>query len=127
MTPDEATTWAGFNGTVTRRSSLDGKSHNGRGYIEETTWIEPALDNRWSDLDKLRWWAAVVSHDTGLSVTVQTDNRMRVIRSWDTYQVDIGHISIASIGTFDRTWDYLAGMLAGAQAARFHDQTPHDD
>jgi hypothetical protein len=111
----------GFDGTVTRLGDGEGSSW--------TTWIEPPLDNRWSDLEKLRWWAAVVSHDTGLSITVSesrktrvTQGRTHVIRAAGDYMVDIGRKSVANTGSFARTWDHLTGILRGAEAIGFQDQ-----
>ncbi|WP_275558514.1 hypothetical protein [Streptomyces sp. 5-6(2022)] len=79
--------------------------------------IEPPLDPAWSDLNKLRWHAAVTAHDTGIAATVQDA----------TYTIDgkpvPGHYDIivgaSSIGPFDfrSAWDYLNGVSTGATAA----------
>lgn len=103
-----------FDGTVKRCHAGAGPSW--------TTWIEPPLDNRWTDLTKLEWWAAVVSYDTGLPVKVRKA-RMRGVFGTKDYMVeidtpDLASASVAMTGPFDHTWDHLAGVLRGAQAAR---------
>jgi hypothetical protein len=104
----------GFDGTVKRLSKGEGSGW--------TTWIEPRLDNRWSDLDKLRWHAAVVSHDTGLAVTVSENGKTGVLRPRGDYLVDIGRTSVANTGSFTHTWDHLTGIMRGAQSIRFQDK-----
>lgn len=78
--------------------------------------IEPPLDETWDDLTKLHWQAAVVAHDTGLTVHVG-DGALRVaggapIPGW--YTLSVGHTSTSPL-TFGTAWAYLNGVSVGAQ------------
>lgn len=96
--------------------------------VRDTTGdhIEPPLDESWDDLTKLRWHAAVVAHETGLSITVEDGARRTQdgtpIRGW--YGLSVGPIGSAAF-TFDGAWTYLNGVSAGAVAAvRRHGPPP---
>lgn len=78
------------------------------------TRIEPALDQKWTDVEKLAWHAAVVALDTGLPVSVYggASNGRRQL-----YGVTTGSSSHASY-SFDEAWIFLNGLRAGVQASR---------
>lgn len=87
--------------------------------------IEPPLDESWSDLDKLRWWAAAVAVDTGLRVSVsESEQRTRRHGRWvperGLYSVSVGS-SFRSGATFNNCWTFLSGVCTGAQQARRHE------
>lgn len=89
--------------------------HDARG-----SHIEPPFDECWSDGIKLTWMAAVVTHDTGLPVTIhggaRLDREGRPIPGW--YSVNVGACSIAAYN-FREAWVYLTGVSTGAtQQAR---------
>jgi hypothetical protein len=80
----------------------------------------PALNQSWSDLEKLQWLAALVSGETGLTLTVGK------ARYWRGGIPQRGYYSIAlrygrtssSCGPYDygSAWVYLNGIQAGATA-----------
>lgn len=74
--------------------------------------IEPPLDQSWSDLDKLRWQAAVVR--------VDNDGTVATVYEQPTpgqYGISAGRASIASFD-FYGAWTYLNGFSHGLQTAR---------
>lgn len=87
---------------------------------EHGSHVEPPLEQSWSNLDKLRWHAALVEHETGITVRVVTGalsakplGRWRVVP--DSYSFRVGH---GQIGSFDyrEAWTYLNGVADGAKA-----------
>lgn len=80
----------------------------------------PELNQSWSDLMKLKWLAALVSGETGLSVTVGK------ARYWSGGIPQRGYYSIgmrygrtsSAAGPYDYSsaWVYLNGIQAGAVA-----------
>jgi hypothetical protein len=80
--------------------------------------IEPPFESSWSDLEKLTWSAAVVSHDTGVKVTIREgDVKVRRFGVWHTIPGE--YIAIytnhsAMIGRFQEAWSWLNGFSAGA-------------
>lgn len=92
------------------------KDSTGRSYIE------PELNPEWDALTKLRWHAAVVSHDTGLDVRVSDRSSSRWRRGrWEqipgTYSIRCGSSSIASFD-YNEAWVFLTGLEMGVDAAR---------
>jgi hypothetical protein len=84
---------------------------------------DPALDQAWSSLDKLRWKAALVSASTGLTVRVNNARAWRnKVRIQGVFDVSVtgpnGYWSTCCPGNLDNTWTYLNGAETGAQAAR---------
>lgn len=85
---------------------------------DERHWsshVEPALDPRWTPLDKLRWHAAVVSLDCGLEVTV-----MEHPNNW---QINVrnprnGRHTNMAISEYSSCWDYMTGVGVGALVER---------
>jgi ABC-type Fe3+ transport system substrate-binding protein len=79
--------------------------------------IEPPLDATWTDLTKLQWQAAVVAHDTGLTVQVRDRARLnggRPIDGW--YGISVGSNS-GSAYDFHEAWTFLTGVAVGASQA----------
>ena len=80
--------------------------------------IEPALDQRWSELDQLRWKAGVVAADAGIRVEIQTNVLRRNGR------VVPGRYGIAYMGgggyacDFECMWSLLNGIELGAKLAK---------
>ena len=84
---------------------------------------EPPCDESWSDLDKLRWLAALVSSKTGLRVSVHPAEQRTKIRGRGRvepglYGVNVG-FAATSGQSFHSAWTLLTGIDIGAeQAAR---------
>lgn len=77
---------------------------------ERGSHIEPPLDPKWSDLEKLRWHASVSALDGGIDVKVH-------VTSSGSYSVQVGMSSAQGCGFYD-AWTYIAAATVGAQAAR---------
>jgi len=82
--------------------------------------IEPPLSSLEgaNDLDRLRWNAAVVSHDSGVKVKVgpakEWVNGKPVTGVYDIYTKN----STLGAGNFNSAWSVLIGISLGADAAR---------
>lgn len=91
--------------------------------------IEPPLSSfeDANDLDRLRWNAAVVSHDSGIKVEVgpakQWTNDKLVTGVYDIYTPN----STLGAGDFHSAWSVLIGISIGADAVREErkEQEPH--
>lgn len=70
------------------------------------SYIDPPLDENWSDLVKLGWHACVVSLDADLPP-------IKVYQHPHNYQVEN-----SSTGGFHRTWALINGIEIGARLAR---------
>lgn len=89
---------------------------------ESGSHIEPPLDETWTDLDKLRWHAAVVAADTGLRVSVQAaEQYTKAGVRWEIevglYSVNVGFSATSGL-RFDRAWTYLNGVSTGSAQTR---------
>lgn len=79
--------------------------------------IEPPLDQRWDDLTKLQWKAAVVGLDCGVTPVIEKcDTHVGVTGIWipvrGRYMVLLpGRTS--TTGNFYDTWSFLNGFEAG--------------
>lgn len=74
------------------------------------SWIEPPYDNRWDELTRLRWHAAVAEHDCGVSVRVVVSrNGPR-----PDYNVLAGRASVAPL-SFTEALSFINGVCIGAQ------------
>jgi len=87
-----------------------------------TEWgsrIEPPLDQSWSDLEKLRWHAAVVGVDAGV-VAPRVDVCDYSSRRFGIWFPNRGYYTVQGCGPlrYAEAWDYLNGMLAGAKLVR---------
>ncbi len=86
-------------------------------------WPEPALDQSWDEVTKLRWKAGVVLAETGVSVTVVTNSSLRknLLGHWKpergVFSLGIGNSSHSAY-TYREAWDFLNGVAAGAAAAK---------
>lgn len=81
---------------------------------ERGSYVEPALDQSWSESEKLAWHAAVVAYDSGIPVGLYShagDDRA------DLYGVTMAGGSMAAY-TFGSAWTILNGIAAGARAGR---------
>ena len=72
--------------------------------------IEPPLDPAWSPLDRLRWLAAVVRWDAGLTLTVTH------FLDSDTFGIN-GHGHSLGGVTFGDAWRSIVDLGLGAQMA----------
>lgn len=86
---------------------------------ERGSRIEPPMNQRWSDLDKLRWQAAVVATDTGQEVVVTAGGeQVKRFGRWvdvpGSYSIRVGGSSIGSFN-FGSAWTFLTGVSIGAQ------------
>lgn len=88
---------------------------------------DPELDQKWSDLKKLRWNAAFVELETGIKLRVgHARYSVGGIPRFGYFSINAnaGHIASASGPyTFDDAWTYLRGIQAGAEYAK---ALPHD-
>ncbi len=88
--------------------------------------IEPRWDETWSNLEKLRWSAAVVRVDTGLHLEVDpciVRHKPSRFSPWiDLEAFSVRARSGASVHTgmdFQSAWDFLSGCAFGAEQARW--------
>ncbi|AEJ92290.1 hypothetical protein OPTIMUS_75 [Mycobacterium phage Optimus] len=83
---------------------------------------EPEFDQTWPDLVKLRWSAALVRDQTGLSVTVHEANySIGGVQQTGCYSVHLRYGATSSASgphSYDSAWTYLNGIRAGAQAVQ---------
>ncbi len=80
--------------------------------------IEPALDQSWYQLDRLRWWAAVATIDGGVHIEVEvSDYRVAGIRQFGYYNVRVGD-SVSGPMSYSTAQTYITGASAGAEAVR---------
>lgn len=80
--------------------------------------IEPPLDPAWDDLAMLTWKAAVVAHDTGITINVCPGNYEidgEALSGY--YNVVVGSTSLGPLN-YRSVWDYLSGVTTGARNAR---------
>ncbi|MEU0467282.1 hypothetical protein ABZ215_25045 [Amycolatopsis sp. NPDC006131] len=86
--------------------------------------VEPPFDYDWDDLTKLRWHAAVVSHDcAGLPIRVEI--AVTSVRSasgdWQRvpgrYNVLVASSSIGPL-TYEKACSYLSGVQCGWEVAQ---------
>ncbi|MFC8278454.1 hypothetical protein ACFUJR_39305, partial [Streptomyces sp. NPDC057271] len=82
-----------------------------RVHTQRGSHIEPPLDPNWDNLTKLRWHAAVVAHETGLTVEVEPQPEA------SDYSVTIVGSSSAAAYTYREAWVYLSGIGVGHGAA----------
>lgn len=89
---------------IVSRVHTDGGSH-----------IEPPLNQAWDDYTKLQWHAAVVAHDTGLTI--------RIHKQFRRGQYGVQIVGYSGAGSFDfrSAWVYISGVDAGA-----HTTTPKE-
>lgn len=86
--------------------------------------VEPPLDQTWSQIQKLRWHAAVVEVDNdfqGIEISKAHLSR-RIMGRWvrvpDVYEIAVGSGGGSGAYTFSQAWDYLNGVSAGMRAMR---------
>ena len=73
--------------------------------------IEPPLESDWSDLEKLRWRAAVVEHDNRLP-----EGTIKVTEHPHNFCIQTPGSSMSVIGLHD-TWSVLTGIDIGLRLA----------
>jgi hypothetical protein len=83
------------------------------------THIEPPLDQTWDEETKLRWQAAVVAHDTGLTIGLHPHHPTH---GRTQYGITIGEINKGgqtslSMRPYYDAWDALTHISIGAKAA----------
>ncbi|MDJ0010116.1 hypothetical protein [Gordonia alkanivorans] len=89
-----------------------------RVHTENGSHIEPPLDQKWSELDKLRWNAGVVIADTGVPLRIKLNDNARYTSNGvdiPVYGLQLGSMSTSR--RFHAMWDYLNGVSAGAVEA----------
>lgn len=78
--------------------------------------IEPPLDPTWDEPTKLAWKAAVVAHDSGLTIEVRHHGDGSYgIRIGDLNSV--GGQSVVGRHTFQSAWEFLVGISIGVTHA----------
>lgn len=93
-----------------------------RVHTDSGSHIEPPLAEEWDDFTKLRWYTAVVSHDTGLPITIHEgglltrhqDGNMYPVPG--TYSIGVGR-SISAGFDYHAAWAWLNGFSVGVQEA----------
>lgn len=84
---------------------------------ESGSHVEPALDEAWPDLWKLRWHAAVVASTTGLRIQIDdADVKLNGVPLAGRYNIRCGS-STASVGSYRDAWTQLNGIETGAHQA----------
>lgn len=85
---------------------------------ERGSHIEPPLDEAWSDFDKLRWQAAVVKEDTGVTVRVRQ-------AGFRTFEADLiggafGHpVGRTRRMSFQDAWYWMNTVSYAAEIGRY--------
>lgn len=76
--------------------------------------VEPAYDENWDEITKLRWFAALIGHRTGVQA------RVRQLDGEDAlaYQVSTKHMESREPAPYDITWSWLSGLEAGIYEGR---------
>jgi hypothetical protein len=81
---------------------------------------EPGLEQSWTPLEKLRWHAALVEHETGVAVRVgRAEYSVGGTPQHGFFNISLSYTNGAwSSGphSFRGAWDYLNGVSAGAEA-----------
>lgn len=80
--------------------------------------IEPELDESWDEIRKLQWNAAVVSHDTGLTITVHPCEdlpgpTLYGLGIGDPYK---GGMTCFAARSYANAWTFLTAVGAGVEA-----------
>lgn len=80
--------------------------------------IEPELDESWDETRKLQWNAAVVSHDTGLTIAVHPhkDHQGHALYGLGIGDPHKGGMTSISAGSYDDAWTFLGAVSTGVQA-----------
>jgi hypothetical protein len=93
------------------------------------THIEPALDQTWDEVTKLRWHAAVVAHDTGLRIELHPhlgeDGHYQY--GVNIGEIDGGGLSSFNVGAYLDAWYALTHISIGAESVRraiAHEERP---
>jgi hypothetical protein len=89
----------------------------------KTEWgtrIEPRLDQNWSPLEKLAWHAAVARVDCGVEVTVtESEYSIQILGVWirqrGYYDIAVRSSTCGPMN-YHGAWDYINGIVAGANA-----------
>lgn len=84
------------------------------------THIEPPLDQAWDEVTKLRWHAAVVAHDIGLTVDLHPhlSSNGRYHYGITLGEINKGGQTSISGGTYHQAWHALTLISIGAEAVR---------
>lgn len=81
------------------------------------THIEPPLNPKWSELEKLRYLAAVVALDVGAEIGVEVSSIAKLFTA-STYTV-LWPSGASGPKSFEQTWCFITGMRAGVNARRY--------
>lgn len=94
-----------------------------RVYFDGGSRIEPPLNQSWSNLEKLRWHAAVVELEAGIRVNITPSThqvkRFGVWRDVQPQEYDYTAPGVSGmLGTYCEAWAWLNGLAAGARFQR---------
>lgn len=87
-------------------------------HTERGSHIEPELDTGWTEAEKLAWHAAVIAHDTGL--TIRLHDEAFTINGEPVpgmYGINVGSHSLSAY-TYREAWTFLNGVDTGAAVAK---------
>jgi len=88
-----------------------GPMHVTRVHGELESHIEPALSDRWTPIDRLRWAAGVAKVDSGLTIRI----RPLLEQDHEAYGLEVSGQSWNS-GGYQRTWRTISDLSIGAEA-----------
>ncbi|MFE8961727.1 hypothetical protein [Streptomyces iakyrus] len=82
--------------------------------------IEPAFDSSWDEQTKLRWKAALVAHDTGLTIRLHPHGGPggHIHYGLTIGEINEGGQSSLSVGPYPHAWDALTYISIGAEAVQ---------
>lgn len=83
-------------------------------HSEHGSHLEPPMDFKASELDKLRYLAAAAHLDEGLEIQVEVSSPARLLMP-ATYTVKWPG-GASGTKTFENTWSFINGMRAGSRA-----------
>jgi hypothetical protein len=113
---------------ITRRVEVEDEE-TGKVVVEnEVTGhkVNPPYDDSWDEITKLRWFAALIGHRTGVQVRVaqkvthHPSAEINEGHSWDeiNYLVSTQHMESREAAPYNVTWSWLSGLEAGIYEGR---------
>lgn len=77
------------------------------------SYIEPRLEELWSDYDKLIWRAAVLLEDTELPITIaESEYSVNGVRKFGYYNIYADSVTLGPLD-FHSAWDVIEGIELG--------------
>jgi hypothetical protein len=91
--------------------------------------VNPPYDESWDEITKLRWFAALIGHRTGVQVRVAQRTKVKEVDSNTgpgtdrfftfTYQISTQRMEYTDTpAPYDVTWAWLSGLEAGIYEGR---------